>query len=107
MRKNVDLKVRLSRQQTLEYARKHMVSSGGADLDDMDDVAQNDLDLLLANLESFVREPRHLDIYPIAQKIVITDQQAEFAKRAPQRAEGNSGKSKFFEKVYQNFNPRQ
>ena len=34
-----------------------------------------------------VLEPRHLDIYNIARKIVITNQQERYAKLAPHRAE--------------------
>ena len=54
---------------------------------DFDDVQPNDLDLLLSNLSSVVSEPRHLDIYSIARKLIINDQQRQFAQLAPQRAE--------------------
>lgn len=75
---------RLSREQTVQYARKHMVTS---DTLDFADVQPNDLDLLLSNLSSVVSEPRHLDVYSIARKLIITDQQRQFAQLAPQRAE--------------------
>jgi hypothetical protein len=56
-------------------------------LEEVEDIKENNLDLLLKHLNRLVLEPRHLDIYNIARKIVITNQQERYAKLAPHRAE--------------------
>ena len=86
-------------------------------LEEVEDIKENDLDLLMKHLNRLgkiefgtrsghgpvlvqtglglglvlniilVLEPRHLDIYNIARKIVITNQQERYAKLAPHRAE--------------------
>jgi len=77
----------LTKEQTRSFARSKFKTTQMDQLEEVEDIKENDLDLLMKHLNRLVLEPRHLDIYNIARKIVITNQQERYAKLAPHRAE--------------------